>query len=146
MAGEDIVAKVKADLQFLDDPLWQERLLGVLLYGSQSTGEAGENSDIDLCIVAPEALDQSKLWRQFISHLRDSRYDVRIFELLPMYLKAAVIEQGVVVHCKDEPELYEYLYSFRRDWDDQKHRQTLTPEEARWLFRRAGRSGASGKR
>ena len=59
--------------------------------------------------------------------------------------KAAVIEQGVVVHCKDEPELYEYFYPFRRDWDDQKHRQALTPEEARGLFRRAGRRGASGK-
>ncbi len=56
MAGEGIVAGVRADLQFLDDPLWQERLLGVLLYGSQATGEAGENSDIDLCIVAPVLL------------------------------------------------------------------------------------------
>ena len=138
MAGEGIVARVRADLQFLDDPHW-EGLLGVLLYGSQATGEAGENSDIDLCIVAPQAADQSKLWRQFVSHLRDSRYDVRIFELLPMYLKAAVIEQGVVVHCKDEPELYEYFYPFRRDWDDQKHRQALTAEEALGLFRRAGR-------
>ena len=144
MAGEGIVARVRADLRFLDDPHW-EGLLGVLLYGSQATGEAGENSDIDLCIVAPQAADQSKLWRQFVSHMRDSRYDVRIFELLPLYLKAAVIEQGVVVHCKDEPELYEYLYPFRRDWDDQKHRQALTPEEARGLFRRAGRRGASGK-
>ncbi|MDD1762163.1 MAG: nucleotidyltransferase domain-containing protein [Methanothrix sp.] len=56
MAGEDIVSWVKTDLQFLQDPLWQERLLGVLLYGSQATGEAGPNSDIDLCIVAPVPL------------------------------------------------------------------------------------------
>jgi hypothetical protein len=71
---------------------------------------------------------------------------VRIFELLPLNLKAAMIEQGVVVHSKDGPELYEYFYPFRRDWDDQKHRQTLTLEEARGLFRSAGRTGASGKR
>jgi predicted nucleotidyltransferase len=45
-------------LQFLDDPLWQERLLGVLHYGSQATGEGGPNSDIDLCIVALQAADQ----------------------------------------------------------------------------------------
>jgi len=146
VAGEGIVARVRADLQFLDDPLWQERLLGVLHYGSQATGEGGPNSDIDLCIVALQAADQSKLWRQFISHLRDSRYDVRIFELLPLNLKAAMIEQGVVVHSKDGPELYEYFYPFRRDWDDQKHRQTLTLEEARGLFRSVGRTGASGKR
>jgi hypothetical protein len=53
----------------------------------------------------------------------------------------AVMEQGVVVHCKDEPELYEYFYSFRREWQDQKHRQEMTLEETRGLFRAARRSG-----
>jgi uncharacterized protein len=140
MAGKDIVAKVKADLSFLQDPLWRAQVLGVLLYGSQATGEAGPRSDIDLCIVAPQAADSSSLWRRFVSHLRDSRYDVRIFELLPLFLKAAVIEQGVVVYCVDEPELYEYFYPFRRDWQDQKHRQEMTPEEASGLFQAARRT------
>jgi len=111
----------------------------VLLYGSQATGEAGPRSDIDLCIVAPTISDQSSLWRRFVSHLKDSRYDVRIFELMPLFLKAAVIEQGVVVYCEDEPGLYEYFYPFRRDWQDQKHRQEMTVEEARVLFRAARR-------
>jgi len=141
MVGKGIVAKVKEDLSFLQDSVWREQILGVLLYGSQATGEAGPRSDIDLCIVAPQAADRSSLWRTFISHLRDSRYDVRIFELLPLFLKAAVIEQGVVVYCEDEPELYEYFYPFRRDWLDQKHRQEMTPEETRGLFRAARRSG-----
>ncbi|MDD2754244.1 MAG: nucleotidyltransferase domain-containing protein [Methanothrix sp.] len=135
MAGKDIVAKVKEDLSFLQDSVWREQILGVLLYGSQATGESGPRSDIDLCIVAPCAADRSSLWRRFVSHLKDSRYDVRIFELLPLFLKAAVIEQGIVVYCEDEPELYEYFYPFRRDWQDQKHRQEMTPEEARELFR-----------
>lgn len=141
MAGKDIVAKVKADLSFLQDSLWREQILGVLLYGSQARGEAGLRSDIDLCIVAPRTADRSSLWRKFVSHLGDSRYDVRIFELLSLFLKAAVIEQGVVVYCEDEPELNEYFYPFRRDWQDQKHRQEMTPEETRGLFRAARRSG-----
>ena len=70
---------------------------------------------------------------------------MRIFELLPLYLKAAVMEQGVVVYCKDEPELYEYFYPFRRDWQDQKHRQTMTPEETRGLFQAARRMRAVPK-
>jgi predicted nucleotidyltransferase len=142
MAGKDIVAKVKDDLSFLQDSLWRKQILGVLLYGSQARGEAGPRSDIDLCIVAPWAADRSSIWRRFVYHLRDSRYDVRIFELLPLFLKAAVIEQGIVVYCEDEPELYEYFYPFRRDWQDQKHRQEMTAEEARGLFRAAGRRAA----
>jgi len=145
MAGKDIVAKVKADLEFLHDPVWREQILGVLLYGSQATGEAGPRSDIDLCIVAPRAADRSSLWRKFISHLRDSRYDVRIFELLPLFLKAAVMEQGVVVYCEDEPELYEYIYPFRREWEDQKHRQDVSLEEMRDLFRASRKLRASGR-
>ncbi len=145
MAGKDIVAKVKADLSFLQDFVWREQILGVLLYGSQAKGEAGPRSDIDLCIVAPQAADRSSLWRKFISHLRDGRYDVRIFELLPLFLKATAIEQGVVVYCRDEPELYEYFYPFRRDWQDQKHRQEVSPEEMKDLIRASRKLRACGR-
>jgi predicted nucleotidyltransferase len=138
MAAKDIVAKVKVDLSFLQDPAWREKVLGVLLCGSQARGEAGPRSDIDLCIVALWAADRSSLWGRFVSHLKDSRYDVRIFELLPLFLKAAVIEVGIVVYCEDEPELYEYFYPFRRDWQDQKHRQEMTAEETRGYFGRPG--------
>jgi hypothetical protein len=111
MAGKDIVAKVKADLSFLQDFVRREQILGVLLCGSQARGEAGPRSDIDLCIVAPTISDQSSLWRRFVSHLRDSCYDVRIFELLPLFLKAAVIEMGVMVYCEDEPGALRVLLS-----------------------------------
>jgi hypothetical protein len=40
----------------------------------------------------------------------------------------AVIEQGVVVYSRDVLELYEYFYPFRRIWEDQKHRQTLSKD------------------
>ena len=70
MAGEDVAARVKNDLLFLQDPFWQDQALGVLLYGSLAQGEAGPRSDIDSCIVAPEAADKAALWRVFISHSR----------------------------------------------------------------------------
>jgi hypothetical protein len=60
--------------------------------------------------------DKTALWRSTIAAVRDDRYDIRIFELLPLYLKIAVIEQGVVVYSRDVLELYEYFYPFRRIW------------------------------
>jgi uncharacterized protein len=131
LAGEDLVVKVKMDLRFLEDRFWEDRVLGVLLYGSHVRGEASPRSDIDLCVVAPQVPDSDRaaLWREFISRLRDDRYDVRIFELLPLHMKMAVIEEGIVVHSKDTLELYEYFYPFRREWDDQKHRQTISRDE-----------------
>jgi hypothetical protein len=56
-------------------------------------------------------------------------YDVRVFEDLPLYLKIGVIESNVIIHAKDEYELYEYLYPFRKLWEDQAPRLRLTREE-----------------
>ena len=115
----------------------------MLLYGSQAQDEAGQRSDIDLCIAAPEAADKAALWREFISHLRDNRYDVRIFEILPLHIKMAVIEEGLVVYSRDVLELYEYFHIFRREWEDQKHRQEVRLEDMRALFQASKRARAS---
>ena len=101
-------------------------MLGVHLYGSWATGEVHEKSDIDICIVAPSVEYKTALWRSVVAAIRDDCYDIRIFELMPLYLKMAVIEQGVVVFSRDVLELYESLYPFRRIWGDQKHRQILS--------------------
>lgn len=106
-----------------------------MLYGSWARGDASERSDIDICIVAPEIPDKAALWREAISELRDSRYEVQIFELMSLYMKMAVIEGGVVVYSRDVPDLYEYFYPFRSIWEDQKHRQMLSRDEMKSMCR-----------
>ena len=86
---------------------------------------------------------EASLWREFISHLRSDRYDVRIFEILPLHIKMSVIEEGVVLYSRDELELYEYFYPFRREWEDQKHRHVLGPGEVSGLIA-AARSARAG--
>ena len=145
MAGEDALAWIKRDLEFLNKLHWEEWLLGVLLYRSWSRGEASSGSDIDLCIVVPQAAGRAALWRKFVSHLRDQRYEVRIFEMLPLHMKMAVIDEGVVLHSRDDLALWEYFSPFRREWEDQKHRHMLEPEEMRSLIAAARRTRACGK-
>ncbi len=125
-----IIEKARKDLAFL-----QGDVLGVLLFGSWASGMGHERSDI--CIVAPSAEDKIALRRDAVAALRDDRYDIRIFELLPLYLKMVVIEQRVVVYSRDVLELYEYFYPFRRIWGDQKHRQRLSRDEVRAMLGRA---------
>ena len=146
MACRDAAQELKGGLAFLDEPIWAEKILGVLLYGSRARGEAGLGSDIDLCLVIPKESDDMRadLWRKFIGQIRDDRCDVHVFELLPAHIRAAVMEQGVVVHSRDELDLYEYFYPFRREWDDQKHRQALTAGEVRELIAAARRARAKG--
>jgi predicted nucleotidyltransferase len=129
MDAEEIKRRIKTDLSFLED-----EVAGILLYGSVAAGEAHEKSDIDICLVAPETKDRINLWTRALAGIRDARYDLRIFEQMPLFLKMEVIEKGVVIFSRDVCELYEYFYPFRRIWEDQKHRQMLSQEEALAMF------------
>ncbi len=48
-------------------------------------------------------------------------YDIRIFELLTLKLKASVMSDYLVIYG-DELEISEYFYYYRKLWNDQKHR------------------------
>jgi len=118
------IERIRKDLEFLSD-----RILAVVIYGSRVTGENTERSDIDVCIVAPNT-DSSEIFKETLS----VDYDVKIFELMPLFLKMEVIKNHEIVYARDVLEFYEYLYFFRKLWKDQEHRQKLTKEEALKLF------------
>ena len=129
MDKEEVKRRVKKDFEpLLDD------VLGILLYGSLAAGEDSERSDIDISIVAPVIDDKIGFSRRILSNVRDARYDVRVFELMPLYLKAEVVEKGEIIYTKNIFKLYEYFYYFRKIWEDQKHRQKLSKKEALQLF------------
>ncbi len=129
MDKEEVKRRVKKDFEpLLDD------VLGILLYGSLAAGEGSERSDIDISIVAPVIDDKIGFSRRILSNVRDVRYDVRVFELMPLYLKAEVVENGEIIYTKNIFKLYEYFYYFRKIWEDQKHRQKLSKKEALQLF------------
>ncbi len=116
--------RMRRDFEFLSD-----RVLAVVVYGSRAKNEETERSDIDICIVAPNT-DASSLFKETL-HLD---YDVKIFELMPLFLKMKVIKNHEIVYTRDLLDFYEYLYFFRKLWKDQEYRQKLTKEEALHLF------------
>jgi predicted nucleotidyltransferase len=129
MDKEEAKRRVKKDFEpLLDD------VLGILLYGSLAAGEDSERSDIDISIVAPSIDDKIGFSRRVLANVRDARYDVRVFELMPLYLKAEVVEKGEIIYTKNIFKLYEYFYYFRKIWEDQKHRQKLSKKEVLQLF------------
>ncbi len=82
----------------------------VVLYGSVLTGEfIPGRSDIDVAVVTMK------------------RSGNRVFELLPLYVKAEVIKNYAVVFG-DEGEVGEYFYSWRklcRDFERRREKVTL---------------------
>jgi hypothetical protein len=128
MVERESATRVARDFEFLKD-----RVLAVLIFGSKAI-EGEEGRDTDICIVAPEGFDIKEVFRQV--DVAGKKYDVWLFEELPLYMKMEVIERHEVVFCRNILELYEYFYQFRKLWKDQKRRNEVTREDLRRMLRR----------
>ncbi len=108
----DVVEEVRRD--FAE---FAGRCVGILLYGSHAKGESTKRSDIDVCIVKPE----KDVFDRILKKL-GGKYDVKVFEDLPLYIRADIIKNHIKIYAKDELPLY--LYKQLRIWKDMEHRIT----------------------
>ena len=85
--------------------------------------------DVDICLIAPRKNPKDVL-REVLRNVdvKGKKYDVCVFEELPLYMKIKVIEEGIPVFG-DLPSLGEYFYFYRKLWNDQKHRQKISEKD-----------------
>jgi hypothetical protein len=107
----DTIEQLKKD--FKD---FKEECMGVLLFGSHAKGEQTRRSDVDVCVVKP-----SKGCLDDINAKLGGKYDLKVFEHLPLYVKIDIIKHHKTVYG-EELELSEYSYFFRKLWKDMEHR------------------------
>ena len=122
MRNNSIIAKTKEDLGFLKEKVEKGEIEAVLLYGSYAENRQTARSDIDICIVASKlkAPKQfSGLLSQIWQKIDANKYDVRIFEELPLYIKIGIIKKHIVIFSRSIPELSYYFYHYRKLWQDQ---------------------------
>ncbi len=94
----------------------------VILYGSQVEGGSRPDSDIDIAVITRESKIENniEIQRELLG-IYPLNFDVRVFELFPIYIQISIIENYKVLFG-DILEISEYFYSFRKKWDDCKHR------------------------
>ena len=94
----------------------------VILYGSQVEGGSRPDSDIDIAVITRESKIKNniEIQRELLG-MYPLNFDVRVFELFPIYIQISIIENYKVLFG-DILEISEYFYSFRKKWDDCKHR------------------------
>src|SRR3989338_11176419 len=72
----------------------------ILIYGSYITENATKRSDIDACIVLGNN-NKEKIDVIFKKILRlsakNEKYDIRIFEQMPLFMKMEAIENGEII-------------------------------------------------
>ncbi len=85
-------------------------------------GGARPNSDIDIAVISRKRITETnvKLQQELLGKFT-SPFDVRVFELFPIYIQMSIINNYKVIFG-DILEISEYFYTFRKKWDDCKHR------------------------
>jgi len=96
--------------------------LEVILYGSYVEGAVRPNSDIDIAIISREkdVRQNLKLQKEVLGKV-SSKFDIRVFELLPIYIQISIISNYQVIFG-NPLEISEYFYLYRKKWDDCKYR------------------------
>jgi hypothetical protein len=111
-----IIDKLKKEFSFLKD-----KTLGVIIFGSclESAGR-----DIDICVISPKYDSKELLYEIFCNvDTYGKKYDVFIFEELPLYMKLSIIQNYKVIFSKNLPSLSEYFYFYRKFLEDFKQRE-----------------------
>ena len=127
MVKKELLDQIYNDFSYVIE---KKDILGILLFGSYSKSKNTNRSDIDICIVAPKE-DLHKLLSFVLQNINveANKYDIRIFNELPLYIKIHIIEDGLLIYSSNKLDLYEFFYIYRKLWDDQKHRQEISKEE-----------------
>jgi hypothetical protein len=90
---------------------------GLLLFGSTAKGGQIARSDIDIALVRPRT---KRVLLKIFARV-GGKYDVKIFEELPLPVKMEIIRHHRVIFG-DEVELACYFYQFRKAWNDMAYR------------------------
>lgn len=99
-----------------------EHVQFVILFGSAQEDRMTGESDIDLCIYYDgDPAEAAKFRYSILSILPGKRYDIQIFQSLPLYVRVEVL-RGTPVFVRDQRFLYEKAGETLRDFEDFKHR------------------------
>lgn len=109
------IDKIREDLKVLSD-------YEAVIFGSYVTGEFREGSDVDVAVITRirDEKENFSIQKRIAAKVKPI-YDVRVFEVLPLKVKASVFSNYIVLFG-DELEISEYFYFWRKMWNDVKHR------------------------
>ena len=106
----ELIEKVRRDFS-----IFRNRFSGILIFGSRVKNYSTSISDIDVCIVLKKSskLQKSLLYHEVYPKIRMDMYDVVIFENCDDNLKSEIAKNHIIVYCKDENVLEEYLKPYK---------------------------------
>lgn len=118
----DVRVAADAALRQIERHSGFENVQFIILYGSAGEGRMTGESDIDLCLYYDGDRNEAAQFRHAIlSGLSGTRFDIKIFQSLPLYVRLEVL-RGTPVFIRDQVFLYDKAVETIKDFDNFKHR------------------------
>lgn len=97
----------------------------VVLFGSYVEGTYNSQSDIDVAVVT-RLKDRKQMFEMKLEYSGKAKekYDVHIFEMLPLVVKGSILEKHQVLFG-NPLEIGMYFYYVRKEWEDFQHRMEV---------------------
>lgn len=101
--------------------LGEEKVKFIILYGSAAEGNQTPLSDVDLAVYYEGSKEERFRFRMKILGMVSDKFDIQIFQDLPLYIRREVI-RGKVLYYDKSRFLYKIIYETSKDFDDFKYR------------------------
>lgn len=108
------------DKKFIEKIKRDKEVIAMLIFGSYVRGE--NHKDIDVCLVLDKKYPDKEMTNKRVEYYSDisSKFDIQIFQQLPVYIKVKILKEGKIILCKDEDKLYEIAYDAIKEYDNFK--------------------------
>lgn len=102
--------------KILEQAKKDKQILAVAQFGSSLKGEG---KDIDLCLFLNKKLSNLEMSNKRIEFLKNvpSKFDIQIFQQLPVYIRIRIIRESKVLYCKNEEKLYDLAYQTLKEFN-----------------------------
>ena len=113
---------IKKEIEKIKNVKGSEKIQFIILYGSAAKETMKESSDIDLCVYYDGTAEEASKFRlNALAELFNDKYDLQIFQQLPLYLRKDVLK-GKIVYARNIEYVYRIAIKTMREFEEFKHR------------------------
>ncbi len=94
----------------------------IVLYGSAVEGTQTPLSDIDIAIYYEGSKEERFKFRMHILGDVNDKFDIQIFQDLPLYIKKEIISHGEILYQKNYSEIFDIFLQTMKSFGDFKPR------------------------
>ena len=95
----------------------EKRVIAVLLFGSYARNEYYR--DIDICLVLDKKYSDREMTNLLIKNTAElpNIFDVKIFQMLPLYIMMRILKESKIIFCNNEDVLYNKAFETIKEFN-----------------------------